>query len=102
MIWIYIGIIIFVIQLYVLTHTYTIKSTEYCKHRIDFNRAEKLGVPVWLILLLALCSSTPVINILGFIVFWAIWLKYYCEPEDIYKSWYTYWILKDKILSRKI
>lgn len=102
MIWMYIGITILVIQLYVLTHTYTIESPEHWKYRINFDEAKKLGTPVWVILLIALFSSTPIINILEFIVFWAVWLKHYCEPEDGYRGWYTYWIFKDKIFSRKI
>lgn len=103
MAWLYISITILIIQIYVLTHTYTVESREYYRYRVDFNEAKKLGTPIWIILLIVLFSSTPIINIIEFIVFWVVWLKYYCEPDNIYnKSWYTYWIFKDKILSRKI
>lgn len=104
MAWIYISIsiTILIIQIYVLTHTYTVESEKCYKCRVDFSEAKKLGIPIWAILLIILFSSIPIINIIEFIVFWIVFLKYCCEPEHSYKSWYTYWIFKDKILSRKI
>lgn len=102
MVWIYISIITLIIQMYVLTHTYTVESQEYYKCRVDFSKAKKLGVPIWVILLIILFSSIPIISIIEFILFWIVWLKHYGEPDSDHSIWYTYWIFKDKILSRKI
>lgn len=54
------------------------------------------------ILIFLLCMI-PILNIIEFIIFWIVWLKYYANADSMY-SWknYTYWRLKDKFLSRKI
>lgn len=103
MIWIIIfGLISFIIQIYVLKHTYTtkIKGDFY----FDWEGAKKVGIPLWIALIMLITSIIPFINIAETIMFWAIWLKYYSSPEGgAYRgTWYTYWRFKDKFLSRKI
>ena len=101
MTWIIIGLISFIIQIYVLKHTYTlkIKGDVY----FDWEKAEKVDIPLWVALLILITSITPLVNIIEFIVFWYIWCKNYLNPDGCYSNtWYTYWRFKDKIFSRKI
>lgn len=101
MTWIIIGLISFIIQIYVLKHTYTlkIKGDVY----FDWEKAKKVGIPLWVALLILITSITPLVNIIEFIVFWYIWCKNYSDPDRCYSNvWYTYWRFKDKIFSRKI
>ena len=99
--WVIIGLISFIIQIYVLKHTYTltIKGDMY----FDWERAEKLGTPLWVVLIMLITSIIPSANIVEFIAFWVVWLKYYFDPEVCCRNdWYTYWRFKDKFFSRKI
>lgn len=101
MIWIIIGLISFILQMYVLKHTYTltIKGDIY----FDWERAEKIGIPLWVVLIMLITSIIPFANIVEFIAFWVVWLKYYFDPEVCCRNdWYTYWRFKDKFFSRKI
>ena len=99
--WIIIGLVSFIIQIYVLKHTYTI--TIQGDTYFDWKRAEKIGIPLWIVLIMLITSVIPIINIGGVAVFWYIWLKYYLGPEKCYSNiWYTYWRFKDKFFSRKI
>ena len=99
--WIIIGLISFIIQIYVLKHTYTI--TIKGDFHFDWEKAEKVGIPLWIVLIMLITSMIPIINIVEVIVFWIIWLKHYSSPGGCYSStWYTYWRFKDKFFSRKI
>lgn len=101
MTWIIIGLISFIIQIYVLKHTYTfkVKGDIY----FDWEKAEKVSIPLWVALIMLITSITPFVSIIEFIVFWCIWFKYYSNPDGCYSNiWYTYWRFKDKIFSRKI
>lgn len=103
MIWVIIGLISFIIQIYVLKHTYTVTV----KGLTDFNweKAEKIsGIPLWIMLIMLITSAIPIANIVELIIFWIIWLKYYSEDPDRCNSniQYTYWRFKDKFFSRKI
>lgn len=100
MTWIIIGLISFIIQIYVLKHTYTfkVKGDIY----FDWEKAEKVGIPLWVALIMLITSITPFISIVEVIVFWVIWLNYYSDPTECCNTWYTYWRFKDKIFSRKI
>ncbi|YP_009981793.1 hypothetical protein H3301_gp019 [IAS virus] len=100
MTWIIIGLISFIIQIYVLKHTYTlkIKGDVY----FDWEKAKKVGIPLWVALIMLITSITPFVSIVEVIVFWIIWLKYYSDPTKCCNTWYTYWRFKDKIFSRKI
>ena len=102
MIWIIIGLISFIIQIYVLKHTYTI--TIKGDFHFDWEKAEKIGIPLWIALIMLITSIIPFVNMVEFIIFWIIWLKYYLDPdEDIdCDTWYTYWRFKDKFFSIKI
>ena len=103
MTWIIIGLISFIIQIYVLKHTYS--------HRVKGNTpfnwggAEKIGIPLWIVLIMLITSIIPFVNIVEIIVFWAVWLKFYLNPDEYppYNNvWYTYWRFKDKFFSIKI
>lgn len=101
MIWIIIGLISFIIQIYVLKHTYTI--TIKGDIRFNWEKAEKIGIPLWIALIMLITSIIPFVNVVEFIIFWIIWLKHYLDPDVCYGSnWYTYWRFKDKFFSRKI
>ena len=102
MIWIIIGLISFIIQIYVLKHTYTItiKGTA----EFDWEKAKKIGgISLWIVLIMIITSAIPIANIVELIIFWIIWLKYYSSPGECYSNiWYTYWRFKDKFFSIKI
>lgn len=100
--WIIIGLISFIIQIYVLKHTYTI--TIKGDLHFDWERAKKIGIPLWIALIMLITSITPFVNIVEVIIFWIIWLKYYSSPDEgpYYDTWYIYWRFKDKLFSRNI
>ena len=102
MVWIIIGLISFIIQIYVLKHTYSIRA-EGILH-FNWEKAEKIGIPLWIALIMLITSIIPFVNMVEFIMFWTIWLKYYLDPDEgpYYGAWYTYWRFKDKFFSRKI
>lgn len=101
MIWVIIGLISFILQIYVLKHTYTliIKGDIY----FDWEKAEKIGTSLWVVLIMLITSIIPFTNIVEFIAFWVVWLKHYFGTEVCCRNdWYTYWRFKDKFFSRKI
>lgn len=101
MIWVIIGLISFILQIYVLKHTYTL--TLIGDMNFIWEKAEKIGIPLWIVLIMLITSIIPFANIVEFIVFWIVWLKYYSDPSRYYSTtWYTYWRFKDKFFSRKI
>ena len=101
MTWVIIGLISFIIQIYVLKHTYTI--TIEGDFHFDWERAKKIGIPLWIALIMLITCIMPLVNIVEVIVFWAVWLKYYSDPDGYSSNtWYTYWRFKDKFFSRKI
>lgn len=101
MIWIIIGLLSFVLQIYILKNTWVDSGKGLDEFR--WEHAQKLNIYLWVVLLLFLLCMTPILNILEFIIFWIVWCKKYAN-RDSYYSWknYTYWRLKDKFLSRKI
>ncbi len=104
MIWIIIiGLISFILQIYVLKHTYSIEvKGDFCHDWED--KAEKIGIPLWTVLIMLITSIIPFVNIVETVMFWAVWLKFYSNPDGCpYCSlWYTYWRFKDNFFSRKI
>lgn len=100
--WIIFGLVSFILQMYVLKHTYTItvKGTA----EFDWGKAKKIGgISLWIVLIMLITSMIPIINIVEVIVFWIIWLKHYLAPDGYHSNeWYTYWKFKDKFFSRKI
>lgn len=96
-----ISLISFIIQIYVLKHTYTltVRGDTY----FDWKEAKKIGIPLWIVLIMLITSIIPFANIVEVMVFWIVWLKYYLDPEVCCRNdWYTYWRFKDKFFSRKI
>ena len=102
MIWIIIGLISFIIQIYVLKHTYSCRVQGDAS--FDWREAEKIGIPLWIVLIMLITSFIPFVDIVEIIVFWVVWLKYYSDPNEgpYYNIWYTYWRFKDKFFSIKI
>ena len=102
MTWVIIGLISFIIQIYVLKHTYSCRVQGDAS--FDWRGAEKIGIPLWIVLIMLITSIIPFVNIAEIIVFWAVWLKYYSYSNEspYYNIWYTYWRFKDKFFSRKI
>ena len=102
MTWIIIGLISFIIQIYVLKHTYSYRVNGDTS--FDWTEAKKIGIPLWVVLIMLITSIIPFANIAETIVFWTVWLKFYLNPdEEPYKNiWYTYWRFKDKFFSIKI
>lgn len=101
MAWVIIGLISFIIQIYVLKHTYTltVRGDTY----FDWKEAKKIGIPLWIVLIMLITSIIPFANIVEVMVFWIVWLKYYLDPEVCCRNdWYTYWRFKDKFFSREI
>lgn len=95
------GLISFIIQIYVLKHTYT--QTSMGDFSFVWEKAEKVGIPVWVFIVMLLASIAPIVNIIETIIFWIVWLKHYANADDCY-NWkrYTYWRFKDNFFSRKI
>ena len=102
MTWIIIGLISFIIQIYVLKHTYT--CTTRGDTYFNWEKAKKIGIPLWVVLIMLITSIIPIVNIVEIIIFWAVWLKFYSNPDEgpYYGVWYTYWRFKDKFFSIKI
>lgn len=101
MIWVIIGLISFILQIYVLKHTYTL--TLIGDMNFIWEKAEKIGIPLWIVLIMLITSIIPIVNVVETIIFWIVWLKYYSDPKRCYSAtWYTYWRFKDKFFSRKI
>ena len=95
------GLISFIIQIYVLKHTYT--QTSKGDFNFAWKKAEKVGIPVWVFIVMLLSSIAPIVNITETIIFWIVWLKHYADSEG-HCNWkyYTYWRFKDNFFSRKI
>lgn len=101
MIWIIIGLLSFVLQIYILKNTWTDSDTGLTEFR--WEHAEKLSIPLYAAILMFLLCMIPILSIAEFIMFWIVWFKKYMDACG-YISWryYTYWRFKDKFLSRKI
>ncbi len=101
MIWIIIGLLSFVLQIYILKNTWT--DSDNGLYEFRWEHAQKLGIPLWTALLMLLSCLIPILNIIEFILFWIVWFSKYKQAED-YNSYshYTYWRFKNKFLSRKI
>lgn len=99
--WIIFGLVSFILQIYVLKHTYTLKIKG--DFYFDWEKAEKIGIPLWTVLIMLITSFIPIANIVEVLVFWIVWLKYYSSPVGHYSClWFTYWRFKDNFFSRKI
>lgn len=99
--WIIIGLVSLIIQIYVLKHTYTIQIRG--DYYFNWEEAKKIGIPLWIVLIMLITSIIPIVNVVEVIVFWIVWLKYYLGSEGHGSTiWHTYWRFKDKFFSRKI
>lgn len=104
--WYIIGIIMFVLQVYILKHTY---SVDIQGRGYDDNFEESLQpikTPMFVIILMALLTIIPYAWIISTLAFWTVWIKKYSDPEDGFYSYsyrkYTYWRLRDNLFMRTI
>lgn len=96
-----IGLISFIIQIYVLKHTYT--QTGKGNFTFKYEEAEKLGIPIWILIIMFMGSIIPIANIVETIIFWIIWCNHYIKDDCCFCwKYYTYWRFKDNFFSRKI
>lgn len=94
------GLISFIIQIYVLKHTYT--QTSKGDFLFVWEKAEKIGIPIWLLIVMFMWSIIPIASIVETIIFWVIWLKHYANADDCYNwKYYTYWRFKDNFFFKK-
>ena len=101
MIWIIIGLLSFVLQIYILKNTWTDSGKGLAEFRWEC--AEKISIPLYAALLIFLFCMIPILNIAEFIIFWIVWFKKYIDAGDyISCCYYTYWRFKDKFFSREI
>lgn len=101
MIWIIIGLLSFVLQIYILKNTWVDSGKGLVEFRWEC--AEKLSVYLYVALLIFLFCMIPILNIVEFIIFWIVWFDNYMDADDYdSQDHYTYWRFKDKFLSRKI
>lgn len=101
MIWIIIGLLSFVLQIYILKNTWTDSDVGLTEFRWEY--AKKIGIPLYIAILIFLFCLIPILNIVEFIIFWIVWFKKYMDAGDyIACCYYTYWRFKDKFLSWKI
>ena len=77
MIWIIIGLLSFVLQIYILKNTWVDSGKGLDEFR--WEHAQKLNIYLWVVLLLFLLCMTPILNILEFIIFWIVWCKKYAK-----------------------
>lgn len=98
-----IGIIMFVLQVYILKHTYyVVLQGERFKDKYE-SELEPINVPLYIILLMAFATAIPYAWIISFAVFWIVWIFKYSAPESIsVYSTYTYWRLRDNFLMKSV
>lgn len=99
--WIIFGIISLCIQLYMLKHTWI--QVGYGEFEFDFNKAKKLEVPIWAILVIFITSITPIANCIELLFFCVVYANYH-PLFNYFGSWekHIYWKFNDRFLSRKI
>lgn len=101
MTWIIIGLLSFVLQIYILKNTWTDSDKGLVEFRWEC--AEKLSVHLYVALLIFLFCMIPILNIVEFIIFWIVWFDNYMDADNYNsRDHYTYWRFKDKFLSREI
>lgn len=98
-----IGIVMFVLQIYILKHTHYVekKGQRYKDYMND--ELEPLKTPMFVIILMALCTLIPYAWTVSTFIFWFVWLKRYFNPEvEQSYNWYIYWRLRDNFLMKTI
>lgn len=101
MVWVIIGLLSFVIQIYVLKNTWADSGKGLAEFR--WEHAQKISIPLYIALIIFLFCMIPILNIAEFIMFWIVWFEKYMNADG-YTScfYYTYWRFKDKFFSREI
>lgn len=93
--WVTIGIIFFLAELYVITHTYVLKygltkASNNSHYRVVYDIIEgsekKLPLTVGRLLVLIIANIIPVINTIYLLIFTAWWIKRASAPEDRYTA----------------
>lgn len=98
-----IGIIMFVLQVYILEHTHSVKLVGKRFNVAYMNRMVPLNVPLYIILLMLLATVIPYVWVVSTIIFWVVWLKRCSDPDSVFDyETYTYWRLRDNFLMKSI
>ena len=92
--WIVFGIIVFVVTLWVWRHTYTDRERVYSDgktgrrsifdntpYHFEYDDADRLPLPRWILWLLLLGYLTPIVNIIVFII-WLIAFPIACSANE--------------------
>lgn len=66
--WLIIGVIIFLITVYVHKHTYKYASYDRKTGNYEVDKEDKFPFPIWLLILIFAISFIPILNIILFIV----------------------------------
>lgn len=82
MIWIIIGLLSFVLQIYILKNTWVDEGKELEDFRWEY--AQKISIYLWSAILIFLLCMIPILNILEFIIFWIVWLKHYANANSVH------------------
>lgn len=90
----------FVLQVYILKHTYFVKCYGYYNDAYE-EKLKPIKVRMYVILLMVLCTVIPCVWILSSMVFWIVWFKRYSN-SDTYHGDFTYWRLRDKIIYKTL
>lgn len=99
-----IGAILFLVQLYVIKHTYWVRVEGLYNKREHDKLLQPVKTPVWVVLVGIIIIAIPYLGtILENLLFWTVYAKRYSEPDELssFKR-YTYWRFKDEILSKPI
>lgn len=101
--WYIIGIIMFVLQVYVLKHTYSI-TVDGIKWNDGLEKyLIPIKVPMFVVLLMLLFTIIPYAWTVSTISFWVFWVKKYKNPDSACRlEYYTYWRLRDNFLMKSI
>lgn len=101
--WYIIGIIMFVLQVYILKHTHFVEVDGSRWADSLESELQPVKIPLAVILGMLVLTMIPYAWIVSTIIFWAYWMHKYCDPEDLYRfNTYTYWRLRDNFLMKSI
>lgn len=90
----------FVLQVYILKHTHFVECNGF--YSVEYEKElQPIKVPLYVVILMALCTAIPYVWIASSLVFWIVWFKKCLDPESSWGS-HTYWRLRDSFLTKSI
>lgn len=100
-----IGIILLLVEWYLIKHTYSTKIYGYYDEE-EAKDWKPVKLLIWVIILWILLTALPYVGgIIGVITFLIVYLKYACNPDsDHYcsRQYYTYWRIRNSFLLKQI